>query len=74
MFMPEEIASIRRSSNPGAVLYRKSKEVTALLGISVQQPKPNQSQQLANPEPEKEDLQTEEDIFQQVYGAKNLRA
>jgi hypothetical protein len=73
MFMPEEIASIRRSSNPGAVLYRKSKEVTATLGISVQQPKPNQ-QQPANPEPEKEDLQTEEDIFQQVYGAKNLRA
>jgi hypothetical protein len=72
-FLPEEIASIRRSSNPGAVLYRKSKEVTATLGISVQQPKPNQ-QQPANPEPEKEDLQTEEDIFQQVYGAKNLRA
>jgi len=59
VFLPEEVASIRASANPGVVLYRKAKEALSMLGIEVKPlSKPNQE----SPEPEDDD-----DIYAQVF-------
>jgi hypothetical protein len=61
-FTPEEVDSIRRSANPGVVLYRKAKETLSTLGINVQQ---KLSENPPEPTPE-----GDEDIYAEVFGKK----
>jgi len=74
---PDELASIRRSANPGAILYRKSKEVLTMMGVqpseTVQKP---ENQPPATPpapaeEPSAETEQTDEDIYADVFGGED---
>lgn len=74
---PEEVDSIRRSTNPGAVLYRKSKEINALLGINVSMvAKPNNNPNIQpSQEPPKipetpagSEVDSDEDIYKIFNG------
>jgi hypothetical protein len=65
-FTAEEVASIRNSSNPGAILYRKAKEAISTLGVEV--PKASSvQQQTENKQP---DVESDEDIYSSVFGKK----
>jgi hypothetical protein len=64
VFLQEEVDSIKRSANPGVVLYRKSKEALTMLGIEMASNVKHQTK-TDNPPVVPED---DEDIYASVFG------
>ena len=64
---PDDVQAAMRTRNPAKVLYAKAKQTIATLGIEVQAPvatKQNKKQSQ-----EKEAVQTDEEVFEEVFGA-----
>jgi len=64
---PEELRMIGRSKNPGAILYRKSKEALSILGVpaSVTGTQKGEKKPLISPEADEED-----NIYSEVFNKK----